>query len=97
MVWIAVVIAVFILLLALMVRAVVLSRRMRQQTGGEAMEGEVAVARTTLAPKGIVFIRGERWEAILDQGRAEPGEEVLITKVEGLKMRVTKKKEGGNG
>jgi len=95
MAWIVVVIVAFVLFLALVVRGVVLSRRVRQQTGREAMEGEVAVARTALDPKGAVFAHGELWEAILDQGSAEPGEEVVITKVEGLKLRVTKKKEGG--
>ncbi|MBA7594251.1 hypothetical protein ES703_01190 [subsurface metagenome] len=82
-----------VLFFAFVVRAIVLSRRLRQPTGREAMEGMVAVARTPLDPGGTVFAHGERWEAILDQGRAEPGEEVLITRVEGLKMRVTKKKE----
>jgi membrane protein implicated in regulation of membrane protease activity len=43
-----------------------------------------------MEPKGIVRIYGEQWTAILDKGKAEPGEEVLITKVEGLKLRVTK-------
>ena len=95
MAWIALVIVAFVLFLAFVVRAIVLSRRMGQQTGREAMVGEVAVARTPLDPRGTVFVHGERWEAILDQGRAEPGEEVLVTKVEGLKLRVTKKKEGG--
>ncbi|MBA7594252.1 hypothetical protein ES703_01191 [subsurface metagenome] len=95
MAWIVIVIVAFILFLAVVVRGVVLSRRVRQQTGREAMEGEVAVVRTALDPKGTVFVHGELWEAILDQGRAEPGEEVVITKVEGLKLRVTKKKEGG--
>jgi len=78
---------------AFLVRAIVLSRRAQQQTGREAMVGKVAVARTSLDPSGTVFVRGERWEAILDQGKAEPGEEVVITRIEGLKMRVTKKKE----
>jgi membrane-bound serine protease (ClpP class) len=83
---------------AFIVRAVVLSRREQQQTGREAMVGKVAVARTALDPSGTVFVRGERWEAILDEGSVEPGEEVLITRIEGLKMWVTKKKEeGGKG
>ena len=98
MAWIVVVIIAIVLFIAFVVRAVVLSRRAWQQTGREAMEGEVAVARTPLDPKGAVFVHGEIWQAILDQGRAEPGEEVVITKVEGLKLRVTKKKEeGGEG
>ncbi|MCK4243193.1 MAG: nodulation protein NfeD [Dehalococcoidia bacterium] len=94
---IAGVVVVVFLFFAFVVRAVVLSRRMRQQTGREAMVGELAVARTPLDPSGTVFTHGELWQAVLDQGRAEPGEEVLVTKVEGLKLRVTKKKEGGKG
>ncbi|MBE9501692.1 MAG: serine protease [Chloroflexi bacterium] len=97
MAWIALVIVAFVLFLAFVVRAIVLSRRIGQQTGREAMVGEVAVARTPLDPGGTVFTHGELWQAVLDQGRAEPGEEVLVTKVEGLKLRVTKKKEGGKG
>ena len=97
MAWIALVIAALVLFLAFIVRAVVLSRRIRQQTGREAMVGEVAVARTPLDPRGTVFAHGELWEAILDQGSVEPGEEVVITRIEGLKLRVTKKKEGGEG
>jgi len=31
------------------------------------------------------------WTAIVDSGRAEPGEEVIITGAEGLKLFVTKK------
>jgi membrane-bound ClpP family serine protease len=40
-------------------------------------------------------VHGERWEATLDEGKVEPGEEVVITKVEGLRLRVTKKNKGG--
>ena len=95
---IAGVVVVILLFFAFLVRAIVLSRRAQQQTGREAMVGKLAVARTPLDPSGTIFVHGERWEAILDQGRAEPGEEVVITKIEGLKMRVTKKKEeGGKG
>ncbi|MBE9482791.1 MAG: NfeD family protein, partial [Chloroflexi bacterium] len=44
-----------------------------------------------LEPKGVVFIQGERWTAVSEKGRVEPGEEVIITKVDGLKLYVTKK------
>jgi len=75
--------------------AIVRTHRRRQQTGREAMVGTVAVARTTLDPKGTVFVHGERWEATVDEGKVELGEEVVITKVEGLRLRVTKKNKGG--
>jgi membrane-bound ClpP family serine protease len=55
------------------------------------MVGQKAVVKTALAPKGIVIAEGENWQAIIDKGRAEPEEEVIITKVEGLRLRVTRK------
>lgn len=68
-------------------------RAHRQQisAGREELIGKIAEATTVINPKGIVLIQGERWTAILDKGRIEPGEEVIITKIEGLKLRVTKK------
>jgi membrane-bound serine protease (ClpP class) len=60
------------------------------------MVGIVAVARTSLDPAGTVLVHGELWQATMDEGMVEPGEEVTITKVDGLKLKVTRKdKEGG--
>ena len=59
--------------------------------GREELVGKIAEVKIALEPKGIVFIQGERWTAISEKGRLEPGEEVIITKVDGLKLRVTKK------
>ena len=36
-------------------------------------------------------IQGESWTAISEAGQIEPGEEVIITRVDGLKLWVTKK------
>ncbi len=60
--------------------------------GREELIGKTAEVMTVLGPKGIVFIQDERWTAISEEGRVEPGEEVIITKVDGLKLYVTKKK-----
>jgi membrane-bound ClpP family serine protease len=60
-------------------------------SGKEDLVGMTAVVETALDPKGIVLVEGERWTAIADGGHAEPEEEVIITKVEGLKLYVTKK------
>ncbi len=60
--------------------------------GREDLIGRTAVVDTALVPKGIVLVEGERWRAILDEGHAEQEEEVIITKVEGLKLWVTKQK-----
>lgn len=61
-------------------------------TGKEGMMGQVAVVKTPLDPRGKVLIDGELWSAELDEGSASPGEEVIIQKVDGLKLFVTKKK-----
>ena len=59
--------------------------------GREELVGKIAEVKIALEPKGVVFIQGERWKAISEKGRIESGEEVVITKVEGLKLWVTKK------
>jgi membrane-bound serine protease (ClpP class) len=90
------VVAAASLFFVIVVRAVVLSRRSPQQTGREAMVGMVAAARTPLDPTGTVFVHGELWQAEVDEGKVEIGEEVMITKIDGLKLKVTRKnKEGG--
>ena len=53
--------------------------------------GKTAVVKIALEPEGTVFIEGERWTAISETGRVEPGGEVIITKVDGLKLWVTTK------
>jgi len=67
------------------------AHRQQVSAGREDLIGRVAEVTAPMEPKGMVRIEGEQWAAILEKGRAEPGEEVTITKVEGLKLRVTKK------
>lgn len=73
------------------VSAVVGAHRRRLNTGREGLLGAVAVARTPLEPRGLVFLQGERWSAELDDGKAAEGEEVIVKAVDGLKLRVAKK------
>jgi len=47
--------------------------------------------KTPLAPKGMVLVEGELWTAELDSGTAKPGEELVIQKVDNLKLYVSKK------
>ena len=67
------------------------AHRQRIFAGREDLVGKTAEVKIALKPKGVVFVEGERWTAISEAGRAEPGEEVIITKVDGLKLWVTKK------
>ncbi len=73
--------------------AVARSQNRPSPPGAEGLIGKVAVVKTRLAPRGTVFIHGELWEAKLDKGEAGPEEEVAVTEVKGLKLRVTKIKE----
>jgi membrane-bound ClpP family serine protease len=65
--------------------------------GREELVGRTGVAQTALSPRGMVLVEGEGelWTATIDKGSAQPGEEVTVTAVEGLRLRVTKKTEGG--
>ena len=67
------------------------AHQLQVAAGREDLIGKTAVVDTALNPKGVVFIQGERWTAISDSGQVEPEDEVIITKVEGLKVWVTKK------
>ena len=71
--------------------AIVKGQRRELTAGVEEMIGKEAVVQTPLNPKGMVLAEGELWTAIAEDSKIEPGEEVIITKVEGLKLRVTKK------
>jgi len=70
------------------------AHRLQVAAGMEDLIGQTAEVKITLEPKGVVFVEGERWSAEAEAGRVESGEEVLITKVDGLKLYVTKKDKG---
>ncbi len=67
------------------------AHRLHVAAGMEELVGKTAEVKVALGPKGIVQIEGERWTAISEAGRVEPGEEVSITRVDGLKLYVTRK------
>ena len=70
---------------------VIHAHQRKVEAGKEELIGRKAVVRTALNPKGMVFIEDELWNAVIANGTAEPEEEVIITKVEGLTLTVTKK------
>jgi len=90
--WLIVTVAIFFtVLFVFIVNRVVAAHRHQATTGREELLGKTANVRTALKPEGTVFHEGEIWTALLDKGQAEPGEEVLISKIDGLKLYVTKK------
>jgi len=92
---VAVVVVVVTAIFVFVVGAIVRSQRRRPVTGKEGLVGKVALAQTELDPTGMVLVEGEHWTARAEGGRIEPGEEAVVTKVEGLRLWVTKKQEGG--
>ena len=80
-----------IVFIVFVIYAIVKGQRLKLSAGVEDMIGKEAVVQTSLNPKGTVLAEGELWTAIAEDSKIEPGEEVIITKVEGLKLWVTKK------
>jgi membrane-bound serine protease (ClpP class) len=89
--WLTLLIIIVVIFLVFVVIWVVRAHQRKVEAGKEELIGRTAVVEVALAPKGIVFVEGERWTAVIDKGRADPEEEVLITRVEGLKLTVTRK------
>ena len=78
---------VFIFVISRIIRA----HRRQASTGREGLVGKTAVVKEALNPEGTVLLKGELWTAISEKGRVKPGEEVMVTEVDGLILRVTKK------
>lgn len=67
------------------------AHRLKVEAGAEELVGRTAEVRTALNPKGWVFLEGELWAAVSEAGNIEPGTPVVITRVEGLILHVTRK------
>jgi membrane-bound ClpP family serine protease len=90
--WLIIIIAVIVAaLIVFVVQRAVLAHRRRIAAGREELVGRTAEVDVALEPKGVVLVEGERWTAISEKGRVARGEEVIITKVDGLKLYVRKK------
>jgi membrane-bound serine protease (ClpP class) len=57
-------------------------------TGSEGLIGQVGQARTPIDPEGQVFVRGEIWRAVAEDGRIGEGDRVQIVGVDGLTLHV---------
>jgi membrane-bound serine protease (ClpP class) len=77
------------LLLLLVIRKVVAARQAPPlSAGSEALVGVRATALTPLTPRGQVMVGSERWLAVADDGPYEPGDELVVTSVDGLRVHV---------
>lgn len=74
-----------------------LQAQQRQPTTGlEGMVGDVGEARTTLEPRGRVFVNGELWEAESLDGELAAGTEVNIVGHSGMRLHVRRRAGGGS-
>ncbi|OGO51058.1 MAG: hypothetical protein A2148_10790 [Chloroflexi bacterium RBG_16_68_14] len=85
----AVLAAFFMMVMSALLR----SRRAPAYMGRQALIGRMAVARSPLDPEGIVFLEGARWQATVESGTVQEGEQVTVTDVQGLKLTVKKTEE----
>ena len=92
---IAVVIIIVTATFVFIIGAIIRSQRRRPATGKEGLLGQTARTITDLNPTGMVLVEGERWTARTDGDRIEANTDTVVTKVEGLKLWVTKKEAGG--
>ncbi len=67
------------------------AHKRRVATGYEDIVGHAAEVRTDLNPEGLVFLEGELWTAVSESGQIKAGEEVKVSRVDGLKLFVVKK------
>ena len=88
---IATVIILVIAFIAITVIWGIRAHRLQISAGREELVGRTAEVRVALDPKGTVFIEGEQWTAISESGRVESGEEVIITRVDSLRLFVARK------
>lgn len=71
--------------------AIVRGQKRRKTTGAEGMIGKLAIAKTPLDPTGTVLAQGELWTAVAEGDKIRPGEEVIVDKIEELKLWVKRK------
>ena len=68
------------------------AHRRKTIVGREGLIGQLGLAKTNISAQGKVFIHGELWDA-QSKEKVKKGENVVIEKVEGLKLIV--RKQGG--
>ncbi len=85
---------IFILLIGLtvfIVLRVIHAHRNPPITGKEDLVGKTAKVKEKLDPEGTVFYQGDYWNAISETGKIDAGEEVIINKIDGLTLYVSRK------
>jgi membrane-bound serine protease (ClpP class) len=77
--------------LSFIIQRAVKAHRQQAYFGREELLNKTAVVRAALNPEGVVFYKGERWQAVSESGAIPEGEEVTIKTIDGLTLHVVKK------
>ncbi|OGN87015.1 MAG: serine protease [Chloroflexi bacterium RBG_13_46_14] len=86
--------ALFVGFFLFIIQRIIKIHRRQPSTGWEELIGKPATVMMTLSPEGQVLFRGEHWIAISEEGTVEEGEQVIINRVENLKLYVSRKETG---
>lgn len=78
------------LMLGVVVRLILRARREPLLTGLQRVRGRAGTAKTDLAPRGVVHVDGEDWDALADAPPIARGERVTVVSAEGLTLHVRK-------
>jgi membrane-bound serine protease (ClpP class) len=76
--------------LGVVVRLVLRARHAPVLTGTQRVAGRAGVAKTELAPRGVVNVEGEDWDALAEAPPIARGERVTVVSAEGLTLHVRK-------
>ena len=79
--------------LAFIIHRAISAHRRQARTGREELVGKTALVKVALKPEGTVFFKGERWKAVSEDTDIKTGEEVVIDRVDGLLLYVSKKQQ----
>lgn len=75
----------------MIIRAVVKAQKQKVTTGEEGLIGTVGVAAENISNSGRVFVNGEYWKAICDEGIIEKSAQVeVIEIIQGMTLKVRK-------
>lgn len=64
------------------------AQRPRPKTGKDGLVGSTAETRIDLDPEGKVFLEGEFWHAVAENGPIRAGEQVEVVAVDGFRLHV---------
>jgi membrane-bound serine protease (ClpP class) len=86
-----IILIITVIIIAVGVPLTVRAYRRKVYTGREELVSRTGLVKEDLAPQGIILVDGELWTAVTAKGPIKVGEEVVVNKVLGFKLEVSRK------